>query len=39
MVLELSSCASKDAGPPRKVDCEIPHRLVRGTKVQKLRPS
>ena len=24
--------ASKDAGSPRGVDCEIPHRLERGTK-------
>ena len=25
-------CASKDAGPPKEVDCEIPHRLERRTK-------
>jgi len=25
-------CDSKDAGPPRGEDCEIPHRLERGTK-------
>ena len=34
MVLEPDTgwCASKDAGPPREVDCEIPHRLERRTK-------
>ena len=25
-------CASEDARPQRGVDCEIPHRLERGTK-------
>ena len=25
-------CASEDAGPLKGVDCEIPHRLERGTK-------
>ena len=34
MVLEPNTgwCASKDAGPPREVDCEISHRLERGAK-------
>ena len=34
MVLELDigRCASEDAGVPRGVDYEIPHRLERGTK-------
>ena len=34
MVLESDTgrCASEDAGPSRGVDCEIPHRLERGTK-------
>ena len=33
MVLELDTgwCASEDAGSRRVVDCEIPHRLERGT--------
>ena len=34
MELELDTgrCVSEDAGPPRKrVDCEIPYRLERGT--------
>ena len=33
MVLELDIGwrASEDAGPPREVDCEILHRLERGT--------
>ena len=33
MVSELDTgrCASKDAGPQREVDCEIPHRLERRT--------
>ena len=26
-------CASEDAGPLRGVDCEIPHRLERGTNI------
>ena len=25
-------CASEDAGPSKRVDCKIPHRLERGTK-------
>ena len=29
--LDTGRCASKDAGPLRRVDCEIPHRLERGT--------
>ena len=32
MVLDIEQCASEDTGPPREVDCEIPHRLRRGTK-------
>ena len=34
MVLEPDTerCANKDLGPPRGVDCEIPHRLERGMK-------
>ena len=34
MVLETDTrrCTSEDAGPPRWVDCEIPHRLKRRTK-------
>ena len=34
MVSELDTgrCASEDAGPLRGVDCEIPHRLERGTR-------
>ena len=34
MVLESDTwrCASKDVGPSREVDCEIPHRFERGTK-------
>ena len=34
MVSELDTgrCASGDAGPPRGVDCEIPHWLKRRTK-------
>ena len=34
MVLELDikRCASEDVGPPREVDCEIPHRLEKRTK-------
>ena len=34
MILEPDTerCASKDVGPSRGVDCEIPHRLERGTK-------
>ena len=34
MVLEIDTeqCASKDVGPPREVDCEIPYRLERGAK-------
>ena len=32
MVSELDTrrCASEDVGPPRGVDCEIPHLLGRG---------
>ena len=35
MVLELDVgwCATEDAGPLRRVDCEIPHRLRRGTSI------
>ena len=29
---DIGRCASEDAGPPKKVDYEIPHRLERGTK-------
>ena len=25
-------CAGKDARPPRRMDCEIPHRLEKGMK-------
>ena len=25
-------CANEDAGPPKGVDCEIPHQLERGMK-------
>ena len=34
MVLEPDTgwCANEDVGPPREVDCEIPHQLERGTK-------
>ena len=34
MVSELDTgrCASEDVGSPKGVDCEIPHRLERGTK-------
>ena len=34
IVLELDTgqCAREEAGSPREVDCEIPHRLRRGTK-------
>ena len=28
----IEQCASEDVGSPRGVDCEIPHRLERGTK-------
>ena len=30
--LDTGRCASKDVGPPRGVDCEIPRRLERGMK-------
>ena len=29
---DTEQCVSEDAGSPRGVDCEIPHRLERGTK-------
>ena len=29
---DIGQCVSEDAGPPRRVDCEIPHWLERGTK-------
>ena len=29
---DTGRCANEDAGPPRGVDSEIPHRLERGTK-------
>ena len=29
---DTERCASKDIGPPRGVDCEIPHWLERGMK-------
>ena len=32
MVLKPERCANEDTGPPRGVDCEIPHQLERGTK-------
>ena len=34
MILELDTerCVSEDVGPSRGVDCEILHRLERGTK-------
>ena len=34
MILEadIERCASEDVGPSKGVDCEIPHRLERGTK-------
>ena len=32
LVLDKGQWASKDAGPPKGVDCKIPHRLERGTK-------
>ena len=28
---DTGQCGSEDAGPSRGVDCEIPHRLERGT--------
>ncbi|KAG7027141.1 Chromatin assembly factor 1 subunit FAS2, partial [Cucurbita argyrosperma subsp. argyrosperma] len=28
----MGRCVSENTGPPREVDCEIPHRLERGTK-------
>ena len=31
-VLDTGWCASEDVGPPKGVDCEIPHRLEKGTK-------
>ena len=30
--LDIEPCTSEDAGPPRRVDCEIPHQLEKGTK-------
>ena len=30
--IDTEWCANEDAGPPRKVDCEIPHWLERGPK-------
>ena len=29
---DIGRCASEDTRPSRKIDCEIPHRLERGTK-------
>ena len=29
---DIGQCVSEDGGLPRGVDCEIPHRLERGTK-------
>ena len=29
---DTGPCASEDTGPPRGVNCEIPHWLERGTK-------
>ena len=39
MVLEPDTerCASKDTGPPRGVDCEIPHQLERGNETLLIR--
>ena len=30
--LDTEQCVNKDARPPMRVDCEITHRLERGTK-------
>ena len=34
MILELDigQCVNEDVGPPRGLDCEIPHQLERGMK-------
>ena len=29
--LNIGQCASEDVRPPREVDCEISHRLEKGT--------
>ena len=29
---DTGQCANEDVGLPRRVDCEIPHRLERGAK-------
>ena len=35
MVLEpvTERCAREDAGPSKRVDCEIPHRMEKGTSI------
>ena len=34
---DTGRCASEDAGPSMGLDCEIPHRLERGTKHSLIR--